>query len=174
MSCWKTLLAILLALPLVATAQVSMEGIEFSQLPGDKIEIKMSFDGEPPSPTGYTIEQPARIALDLKGVTSALDQKVHPLGSGNARNVTVVEAGDRTRVIVALTDLTGYTTRIEGNSLYVFVGKRDQGGLVSARDDDVLPGQQRGAPLEADGSAARTRRTSRRSISAGVRMAKGE
>ena len=63
---------------------VVMEDIEFSSLPGDKTEIRMIFDGAPPEPTGYTIEQPARIALDLSGVQSALSTKNHPLGSGNA------------------------------------------------------------------------------------------
>jgi type IV pilus assembly protein PilQ len=102
-----------------------MESIEFSSLPGDKTEIRMDFDGMPPAPTGYTIEEPARIALDLVGVTSGLDSKYHPLGIGNARSVTVVEAGDRTRVIVSMTDLVAYTTRIVGNSLYVLVGRQD-------------------------------------------------
>ena len=105
-----------------------MEDIEFSSLPGDKVEIRMIFDDVPPEPTGYTIEQPARIALDLTGVSSGLDSKQHALGSGNARNVTVVEAGDRTRVIVSMTELTGYSSRVVGNSLYVLVGD-DKGGV---------------------------------------------
>ena len=50
-----------------ATA-ATMEKIEFSSLPGDKTEIRMTFDGTPPTPKGYTIESPARIALDLEGV----------------------------------------------------------------------------------------------------------
>lgn len=108
----------------------TMQDIEFSSLPGDKVEIRMSFDGVPPKPTGYTIEQPARIALDLVGVKSGLDSKYHALGSGNTRNVTVVEAGDRTRVIVSMTELVAYTTRVDGNSLVVLVGQ-DQAGLVS-------------------------------------------
>ncbi|MEX1236900.1 MAG: type IV pilus secretin PilQ, partial [Pseudomonadales bacterium] len=92
------------------------------------------FDGAPPNPTGYTIEQPARIALDLVDVKSGLSSKYHPLGSGNARSVTVVEAGDRTRVIVSMTELVGYSTRVEGNSLYVLVGKADVSGFVSSED----------------------------------------
>lgn len=109
---------------------VTMEDIEFSSLPGDKTEIRMIFDGMPPDPTGYTIEQPARIALDLGGVTSGLPAKHHPLGSGNARSVTVVEAGDRTRVIVSMSELVAYSSRVIGNSLYVLVGAEDD-GLVS-------------------------------------------
>ncbi len=120
-------LTVLLGLifPLVAGAAVKVEDIEFSSLPGDKIEIRMKFDGTPPVPTGYTIEQPARIALDLLGVKSGLASKYHPLGSGNARSVTVVEAGDRTRVIVSMTELVAYSTRVEGNSLMVLVGQQD-------------------------------------------------
>ena len=102
-----------------------MSDIEFSALPGDKTEIRMMFDGRPPAPTGYTIEQPARIALDLDNVTSGLASKYHSLGTGNALSVTVIEAGDRTRVIVALGELVTYSTRIEGRSLYVLVGKQD-------------------------------------------------
>ena len=112
-------------------AAVKVENIEFSSLPGDKIEIRMQFDDTPPTPTGYTIEQPARIALDLKGVISGLSSKYHTLGSGNARSVTVVEAGDRTRVIVSLTELVSYSTRVEGNNLMILVGKQDSGGFVS-------------------------------------------
>ena len=101
-----------------------MSDIEFSALPGDKTEIRMMFDGRPPAPTGYTIEQPARIVLDLDNVTSGLASKYHSLGTGNALSVTVIEAGDRTRVIVALGKLVTYSTRIEGRSLYVLVGKQ--------------------------------------------------
>ncbi|MCB1693940.1 MAG: type IV pilus secretin PilQ family protein [Pseudomonadales bacterium] len=130
-------LGIMLLMPLTAVA-VTMNDIQFSTLPGDKIEIRMSFDGRPPEPTGYTIEQPARIALDLKGVKSSLAAKNHPLGTGNARSVTVVEAGDRTRVIVSLTELTGYSTRVDGDNLYVLVGKQDSSGFVSS--DNQLSG----------------------------------
>jgi type IV pilus assembly protein PilQ len=126
---WRGMFALLsVSMAFSSTAfGVTMEGIEFSSLPGDKTEIRMKFDGMPPDPTGYTIEQPARIALDLSGVTSGLDAKHHPLGSGNARSVTVVEAGDRTRVIVSMSELVAYSTRIIGNSMYVLVGEDDSG-----------------------------------------------
>jgi type IV pilus assembly protein PilQ len=117
--------AFLLLASTISSAAVQMQDIEFSTLPGDKIEIRMIFDGAPPVPTGYTIEQPARIALDLSAVTSGLDSKYHTLGSGNARSVTVVEAGDRTRVIVSMTELVAYSTRVEGNELLVLVGAQD-------------------------------------------------
>ncbi|MDT4834157.1 Type IV pilus biogenesis and competence protein PilQ [compost metagenome] len=75
------------------------------------------------APRGYTIEQPARIALDLPGVSNKLGSKNRELGVGNARSVTVVEAKDRTRLIINLTSLAPYSTRAEGNNLYVLVGE---------------------------------------------------
>ncbi|MBA1381551.1 type IV pilus secretin PilQ [Pseudomonas brassicacearum] len=115
-SLWIALLS-----PMVSAA--GLKTLDVAALPGDRVELKLSFDGPPPTPRGYTTEQPARIALDLPGVTNRLASKSHDLGGGNARSATVVEAGDRARLIIGLTQLAPYETRIEGNNLFVVVGK---------------------------------------------------
>ncbi|WP_058542656.1 type IV pilus secretin PilQ [Pseudomonas fluorescens] len=115
-SLWIALLS-----PMVHGA--SLKTLDVAALPGDRVELKLTFDGPPPTPRGYTTEQPARIALDLPGVTNQLASKRHDLGGGNARSATVVEAGDRTRLIIGLTQLAPYDTRVEGNNLFVVVGK---------------------------------------------------
>jgi type IV pilus assembly protein PilQ len=111
----------------------NIESVEFSSLPGDKTEIRLHFDGIPPEPTGYTIEQPARIVLDMPGVISALEEKHHDLGIGNARRVSIISTKDRTRAIVNLTELVGYETDIEGNTLFVMVGGGRAQGVPSAQ-----------------------------------------
>jgi type IV pilus assembly protein PilQ len=118
----------LLALP---AWSASIESVEFSSLPGDKTEIRMKFDGTPPEPTGYTIERPARIVLDMPGVTSALGEKHHDLGIGNARRVSIVSTKDRTRAIVNLTRLVSYETSVEGDTLYLLVGAGGATGVPS-------------------------------------------
>ena len=115
-SLWIALLS-----PMVHAA--SLKTLDVAALPGDRVELKLTFDGPPPTPRGYTTDQPARIALDLPGVTNQLASKRRDLGGGNARSATVVEAGDRTRLIIGLTQLAPYDTRIEGNNLFVVVGK---------------------------------------------------
>ena len=115
-SLWIALLS-----PMVQAA--SLQALDVAALPGDRIELKLAFDGPPPQPKGYTTESPARIALDLPGVASQLTNKTRDLGSGNARSATVVEASDRTRLIINLTQLTPYTSRVEGNNLFVVVGQ---------------------------------------------------
>lgn len=101
---------------------LELKSVESAALTGDSIEIKLGFDSAPPQPTGYTIENPARIALDLQGVSNGMKDKYHTLGSGNARTLTVMGTPDRTRLIINMTSLTGYNTRVEGNNLYVTVG----------------------------------------------------
>jgi len=111
-----------LALPAVNAFAVSMTDIDFSSLPGGKFEIRMDFDGTPPEPQAYTIDKPARIALDLVDVSSRLDKKKHTLAFDNAQSVVVVESGGRTRVIVNLVEVAPYETRVLGNQLVVSVG----------------------------------------------------
>jgi type IV pilus assembly protein PilQ len=115
-----SLLAGLLSPSLLAA---DLQKLDVAALPGDKVELKLTFDEPVLAPRGYTIEQPARIALDLPGVSNKLGAKNRELGVGNARSVTVVEAKDRTRLIINLTNLAPYSTRVEGNHLYVVVGE---------------------------------------------------
>ena len=107
--------------PMVQAA--NLKALDVAALPGDRVELKLSFDGPPPEPHGYTTESPARIALDLPGVVNQLTSKNRDLGGGNARSATVVEANDRTRLIINLTQLTPYNARVEGNKLIVVVGQ---------------------------------------------------
>ncbi len=105
-----------------AVASVAVQDISFNSKPGSKFEIRLEFDGTPPEPKSYTIEKPARIALDLPDTSSALDRKKFALPYGNATGVVVLESGDRTRMIVNLVKLVPYYTRVEGNTLLIEVG----------------------------------------------------
>lgn len=115
-----SLVTIFLSQQLVAA---DLQSLDVAALPGDRVELKVTFDEPVLAPRGYTIEQPARIALDLPGVSSKLGVKNKELGVGNARSVTIVEAKDRTRLIINLTNLAPYSARAEGNVLFIVVGE---------------------------------------------------
>jgi type IV pilus assembly protein PilQ len=100
----------------------TLQDVSFASLPGERLEVTLQFDGPPPEPTGYTIERPARIAVDLKNTTSALSARSLPLGSGNAQSMTVIETSDRTRLIFNLIELVPYTTRLNNNALVIMIG----------------------------------------------------
>ncbi|MDV5863032.1 type IV pilus secretin PilQ [Pseudomonas mendocina] len=135
--------ALMAALLSPAVLAANLQGLDVASLPGDRVELKLSFDEPVTAPRGYTIEQPARIALDLPGVSNKLGSRNRELGVGNARSVTIVEAKDRTRLIVNLTSLAPYSTRVEGNDLYVLVG---DSSAVASRPSASAPASVAAVP----------------------------
>ncbi|MEH6358305.1 MAG: type IV pilus secretin PilQ [Pseudomonadales bacterium] len=128
----------------MANAGATLQKIDFASLSGDRVEMRLDFDGTPPAPRSYTIADPARITLDLFDVASGLDSKYHSLGNGNARSVTVLEAGGRTRLVVSLTEMVSYATRVEGSSLYVMLGA---GSTAFAQEESGAEAVESSSPL---------------------------
>ncbi|TNC82410.1 MAG: type IV pilus secretin PilQ [Oleiphilus sp.] len=112
-----------------------LQDVRFASLPGDSTEITLQFSESPPEPKGYTIEKPARIALDFSGVSNALSAKYHNLGLGNAKRMTVIEAQNRTRIIIDLNELVPYNSVVDGNNLVIRVGATEQGGAATMVSD---------------------------------------
>ena len=127
------LVGVLLAGAVHATATI--EGIEFSARPGSKFEIRLDFSEAPPEMKSYTIEKPARIAIDFPDTASALERKRYSLPYGNATGVVVLESGGRTRMVVNLVKVVPYETRVDGNSLFVVVGQENSGDYVKQGSD---------------------------------------
>ncbi|MCO5785720.1 type IV pilus secretin PilQ [Pseudomonas sp. G11-1] len=148
---FAAVLALLSPLALAA----DLERLDVASLPGERVELKLSFD-EPvaAAPKGYTIDQPARIAIDLPGVKNKLGERSRELGLGNARSLTVVEANDRTRLIINLADLAPYTTRVDGNDLYILVGADKAPGYAAGATPAAGPAQAGNSNWRSSGQAA--------------------
>lgn len=121
---------------LAAQAVTSVTDIEFSSRPGGKFELRLEFDQAPPTDLkSYTIEKPARIAIDFPDTASRLDRKRYNLSYGNATGAMVLEAGDRTRLVINLVKLVPYETRVEGNNLFLTVGEDSEGNYFKPGSD---------------------------------------
>ncbi|WP_078083371.1 type IV pilus secretin PilQ family protein [Microbulbifer mangrovi] len=121
--CLKAQLLGLLLLPLAAPTLASqLNDIQFSELPGSRLQLRLTFSDVPPEPTGYTIEQPARIVMDFAGVESVLPEKKYALDIGTARSAVIVSSEDRTRLILNLDELPVYTSERVGNQVVLEVG----------------------------------------------------
>jgi type IV pilus assembly protein PilQ len=114
---------------LVWASNSAITGINFSSLAGDKVQIQMELDGPAVEPKVFQTDNPARIALDFDGISSALTKKMFAINQGAANTVYVVEAGGRTRVIINLSETVPYETKVDGNNVYVVLKPI---GLISA------------------------------------------
>jgi type IV pilus assembly protein PilQ len=141
----RALLIGLIAIAVAATAhaQPVIEDIAFSSRPGSMFEVRLDFSEAPPADfSAYTIEEPARIAIDFPGTKSALDQKRYSLPYGNATGVIVLESGDRTRLVLNLIKLVPYEAMISGTELILLVGQESGGEYAKpSTADGILESQ---------------------------------
>ena len=125
----------------VSAQPVMLQKVDVTTLPGDELQLLLSFDGTPPQAEGYAIDQPARISLDLPGVRSALASKYISLGTGNAQSMSVLDTPARTRLIIKMATMTGYSERVQGHQLIVRVGRAE----AVARQPAAAPAEARNA-----------------------------
>jgi len=70
-------------------------------------------------PAGFTINTPPRIAFDFPNTTNGLGKSVQNFGEGDLRSTNIVQAGNRTRLVVNLNQMLTYETKIDGNNLLI-------------------------------------------------------
>ncbi len=154
-TCWaaqragrKVLLALALAVTAVSSlAQTTIESVTGALQGGaEVVRIDLS-QALTAAPTGFVIQSPARIALDFPGVTNAIGRSTIDINQGNLRSVSVLQAGERSRVVLNLKQATSYKTQLQGKSLLVVldpvVTPAPEATAVPAfaepRSRDVLP-----------------------------------
>ena len=91
-----------LATQQLQAASNSLVDISHVTLPGNKQQLALTLSGPASAPKAFTIDNPARIALDLADTSNELDERNLRIASGMLQNVTTVEAGGRTRVVICL------------------------------------------------------------------------
>jgi type IV pilus assembly protein PilQ len=139
--CWLLALGLL---PSTAPAQeaLRLEAIDVAPLPGQQVELRLRLSGNAPEPTSFTIDDPARISLDLPNTTLALDSRRQDANIGLLTSVLAAEANGRTRVVMNLSAMAPYQTRVEGNTVVVLIGQGPGQGAASVA---AQPSQPAGA-----------------------------
>lgn len=97
----------------------SIEAVSVARQGGDvvvRIDLK-----EPlvKPPAGFSMSSPAKVALDFPGTGNGLGKNSQVLNEGDLTSMNVVQAGERTRLVLNLVKNMNYTTRQDGKSLYV-------------------------------------------------------
>ncbi|TCB56511.1 type IV pilus secretin PilQ [Acinetobacter terrestris] len=108
--------AVAIAVMQVANAQVSITNIVPMQVAGQGTEIRVMFNGLPPQPQAYQLEQPSRLILDFDKAQQNLKQNSIAVATKEASSVDVSSDAQRSRLTVNLADAGAFTTRVEGNT----------------------------------------------------------
>jgi len=111
-----------------AAADNTLLDITHVTLPGNQQQLALTMSGPARTPKSFTIDNPARIALDLPDTASGLDRRSIAIGAGVLQDVNTVEAGGRTRVVLNLSSLTPYRTAVRGNQVLVTLNDSGSAG----------------------------------------------
>jgi type IV pilus assembly protein PilQ len=99
----------------------TLQSVDVAGLPGNKAQITLTLSNPAPAPLTFTIDNPARIALDLPNTSNGLAQRSQDIGIGMAESLTAIEAQGRTRIVVNLVDMVPYEAHADGNKIILTV-----------------------------------------------------
>ena len=155
--CWRGALAALAGAAAFVTqtalAQVGtrLEKVELQPQPGEALEVRLVLDGPAPQPVTFSIDNPARIAVDLPGTTIALDSRRIDVGSGGVDTIVAAEASGRTRLVFNLDRMRPYQTQVSGNTVVVSLGGSAAAAAAVAAAPVAAPST--GAAMPSGGAA---------------------
>jgi type IV pilus assembly protein PilQ len=131
-------LACVATVTLTAAAQENaIQSITANQQ-GSNIIVKVSMKNPVgKAPVGFSISSPARIALDFPSTINGTGKSAQEIGLGDVRNVNVVQAGERSRLVFNLSRSMSYATTVEGNAVIVTID--GSGGVANPVTSAGLP-----------------------------------
>lgn len=106
----------------------SIESISASSETG-KLVVKVALKSPPKGqPAAFTINTPPRIAFDFPNTENGLGTSMQTFSEGDLRSANIVQAGNRTRLVINLAQMVGYDTRVEGNDVLITLQPKGVGG----------------------------------------------
>ena len=141
------MVALAVFVPLTASAENAIQAISGSVQGGSEvIRIELT-EALTVVPAGFSIQTPPRIALDFQAVTNAIGRSAIELNLGNLRSVNVVQAGERTRIVLNLKTPANYKAEIQGKSLLIVLDSQAAAAPAASvapvfsesRNRDTLP-----------------------------------
>ncbi len=107
----------------LAQDALMLEKVDVQPQPGQQVEVRLVLNGPAPQPVTFTVDNPARLSVDLPGATLALPSRRIDVNSGGVDTIVAAEASGRTRLVFNMDRMLPYQTRVSGNTVYVTIGQ---------------------------------------------------
>ena len=115
----KTSLAGICLLAFGDVSARALIGLDYSVMTGNTVQIVFTFDETAVAPRTFTIDEPARIALDFGDTENKLEQRSMQVGIGAMQSIVSAASKNRTRVVLNLSQKANYTTNVSGNQVTI-------------------------------------------------------
>ncbi|MDD2721248.1 MAG: type IV pilus secretin PilQ [Gallionella sp.] len=104
-------------------------------------------------PAGFSINAPARIALDFPATENGLGRTVQQFAAGDLRSANIIQAGTRTRLVLNLNQMVAYDAKLDGNAVLITLhGKAGDAAVAgnASRFADASKAAQKHALTDVD------------------------
>ncbi|MFW1813706.1 type IV pilus secretin PilQ [Acinetobacter guillouiae] len=125
-----TMAAVSIAIMQVAAAQTTMTNIVPMKISGQGTEIRVMFNGLPPQPQAYQLDNPSRLILDFDQAKQTINQSSIAVASEEASTVDIAADDQRSRLTVNLKNSGSFTTRVEGNTFILKINNANQAAAL--------------------------------------------
>lgn len=99
-----------------------IESVDFSSLPGGRVAVHIKTTSPlANAPAGFTLNSPARIALDFPGVANGLAKNIIQVDQGSLKSIMLAQAKERTRMVLNLSKNVGYSSTVNGNEVTIML-----------------------------------------------------
>jgi type IV pilus assembly protein PilQ len=115
-----------------APEALKLESVDVQTLSSNQVQLKLHLSGPAPEPLPFTIDKPARIAFDLPNTLLALPSRRIDVRSGGVDSVLAAEANGRSRLVINVDQLLPYTTKVDGNTILITLGRQPGDALANA------------------------------------------
>ena len=122
LSLQKILMAVMLLLTANSTFAAVLQDVNYAVLPGNRVQIRLTMSESVNVSREFTTDNPARISMDFEGLSSALAKRNMRIDAGDVLGVTAVEAQGKVRIVVALLQMSSYTTSQQGSDFVITIG----------------------------------------------------
>ncbi len=117
----------------------AITGVQYSSLPGNRLQISLELSEEAVTPLSFTIDNPARIAFDFANTGSKLPKRSQPIGIGIAQSITTISTKTKTRVILNLTEVVPYQVTTQGKNVLITLDSESTGVAFDADSANTSP-----------------------------------
>jgi type IV pilus assembly protein PilQ len=168
------LTALIVGSTLLSSAQAAdsntLQAIDVRPMSGQQLQLILKLSGPAPQPSSFTIDDPARISVDLPGISLGLASRRIDVRSGGLDTILAAQTADRSRLVLNLDKMMSYAIRVDGNNILITLGQAGGAAAASTAATAAASGTTDGAGATAVGARSIESIDFRRSVDGAGRV----
>lgn len=121
---WLVLVLLWTGLGVAQAASNTLTAVDAVSGADGGVDIHLTLAGPAPVPSVFTVNEPARLSIDLPATDLDVAERYRRVEQGAVQAIALAAGESRTRVVVELSSMTDYRINRSGNEIVIGIGTR--------------------------------------------------